>query len=131
MVSSHHPSLGRINPNQKVTGTTGDTLQGVTRGVWVVQRSRAEVRALLPVDATGGRILYKRKEIFGRQNDYKLSWNTLKLEMRRALSLEATGFCKTLRQDSRARIPLHNPSTKGIVHEAVNVESGCSDHLQS
>lgn len=110
-----------------MTGATGDTYIGVTKGVRDVQRSRAEVRTLLSVDATEGRILYKWREIFGRQNDYKLSWNVLKLGTRRALGLRATRFCKTLHQDSGARVPLHNPYKKGIAHEPVKVESGYSD----
>lgn len=81
-VSSHHPSLGRINRKWNSEGDwdNGWHLQGVTNRVWVVQHSRADVRALLSVGAVEGRILHKWKEIFGQQNDYKLSQNTLKLE---------------------------------------------------
>lgn len=69
MVSSHHPSLGRINPKWKLEDDWDSEwcLQGKAKGVWVVQCRRTGVRALLSVAAAeGGYHIKERKSLADR-----------------------------------------------------------------
>lgn len=69
MVSSHHPSLGRINPKWNLEGDWDNEwcLQGKAKGEWVVQCRRTGVRALLSAAAAEeGYYIKERKSLADR-----------------------------------------------------------------